>query len=188
MRITLSPRRRLGALVATLAVLITPLAAVTVAQAAPASAASCYGLNCHGHDPYLYGCTISSQKFDYYYSGRTLMATVTNDYSYACDANWAQMQLSSDAVSLGWNFMVEIEGYDTENPPFYETMCYDGPGSLSNTGERFEACPIQNNAPFKDSWTKPTWTDMMDGHLLTHADVNLYDAYGNLIVQLAANQ
>lgn len=187
MRIAHSPRRRLGGLLATLAVLITPLAAVTAAPAAPASAAGCYGLSCHGHDPYLYGCTISSQKFAYYYSGRTLMATVTNDYSYVCDANWAQMQLSSYAVSLGWNFQVMIEGYDTANPPFYETMCYAGQGSLSNTGRNFEACPNQN-APYNDSWTNPTWTDMMDGHLLTHADVNLWDANGNLIAQLAANQ
>lgn len=183
-----SSPHRLGGLLATLAALITPLAAVTVAPAAPASAAGCYGLSCHGHDPYLYGCTISSQKFSYYYSGRTLMATVTNDYSYVCDANWAQAQLSSYAVSLGWNFLVEAEGYDTESPPFYETMCYDGPGSLSNTGERFEACPNQNNPPMQDSWTNPTWTDMVDGHLLTHAIMNVWDAHGNLIVQLAANQ
>lgn len=63
---------------------------VFVAPATPASAAGCYGYSCHGHDPSLYGCTISSQKFGYYYSGRTLMATLTNEYSYNCNANWAQ--------------------------------------------------------------------------------------------------
>jgi hypothetical protein len=134
----------------------------------------------------VYGCTVSSQKFAYFYSGRTLMATLTNKYSIACHANWAQAQMSQYAVNLGWNFQVQIWTWDSQNPSQYEVMCYDGPGSYNNTGWQDENCT--HNPPYKDSWTNPTWTDMVDGADNTNATMTIYDEYGNWMGTISANQ
>lgn len=184
MQTTLNPRRRLGGLLATIAVLVTPLAAVTVASATPANAAGCYSTGCHGYDPNVKSCTVSSQKSLNFYSGRTVMATLTNKFSIACDSNWAQAQLTQYAVNLGWNFRVYIDTTDSNGQG--EAMCYDGLGSYSNTGWLVENC--FHNPAFQDNWTNATWTDMVDGTHITYSYLELYDAHGNYQGSINVNQ
>jgi hypothetical protein len=149
------------------------------APAAPASASlTCKGLSCHGHDPNVYGCVVSSQKFAYYYSGSTFMATLTNKYSIKCNANWSQAQLSPYAKSLGWNYLVGIS--TTDSAGGFESMCWNNePGSPNNTGNPVEGCPLGNGPPFPDNISVPAWTDMVDGTNVTISVMEIYDAYGN---------
>ena len=169
-----------------IAALMTVGGLAIVAPALPASASpTCYGYSCHGHDPNVYGCTVSSETFAYYYSGRTLMATLTNKYSIKCDANWVQGQLSADAVSLGWNFAIAITTTDSKGTG--EVMCWGGPGSYNNTGQLGEPC-VNLGPVYNDSSTNPAWTDMVDGTNYTKGGMALEDANGNDITYLHANQ
>jgi len=168
------------------AALIAAGGLVIVAPAMSASASpTCHGYTCHGHDPVVYGCAVSSQKFAYYYSGRTLMATLTNEYSYQCNANWVQGQLSKYAVALGWNFAITLTTSDSKG--YLESMCWSGPASDNNTGNLEEFCDPQV-PPFADSSTNPAWTDMVDGTNYTYGGMQIDDAYGNKITIIAANQ
>lgn len=147
--------------------------------ATPANAAACTFSGCAGHDPYVYGCSATSEVKAYYYTPSphpALMVTLINYYSYSCKANWSWAQLSPYAVSLGWNFKEEINTYDGGN----QLMCYPGE---NNTGSWFE-CGVQGTY----GGSSPAWTDMVSGRHIAYADVELYDAYGNNIVEFFANQ
>jgi hypothetical protein len=157
------------------------------APTAPASASpTCKGLSCHGHDPNVYGCVVSSQKSAYYYHGPVLMATLTNKYSIKCNANWSQAQLSPYAASLGWNFQVVAWTTDSANGD--EWMCWDGPNSPNNTGSPQENCPTGYGPPFPDNMSAPAWTDMVDGTHVTYSGMNIYDYYGNPAASIQVSQ
>lgn len=169
---------------ALVAVMLAVSGLAIVAQAAPANASpTCYGINCAGHDPNVYSCTVSSQVSKSYYSHQTPVVTLTNKYSIKCNANWSQAQLSQYAVNLGWNFMVVTFTNDGTN----EFMCWNGPGSPNNTGRSVEDCP-PGLPPFNDSFTSPAWTDMVYGAHITSSELDVYDAHGNPITTLQLTQ
>jgi len=86
----LNSRRRIGGLLAALAVLVTPLTAATVMTAAPASAATCSGHGCDNTDPYQTGCANGAYP---------VIKGTAPDYgvllelwwSPTCQTNWAEV-------------------------------------------------------------------------------------------------
>jgi hypothetical protein len=101
MRTTLNPRQRTGRLLAALAMLITPLAAVTVLTAGPASAATCSGSHCNYTDPQNTGCWDSSA---YIVKQETTVygSTLRLWYSGDCKTNWAQIYSPSTVTTYLW--------------------------------------------------------------------------------------
>jgi hypothetical protein len=162
--------------------------AATAKHARPIATASltCHGISCHGHDPYLYGCTASSHKSAYFYLTGTWVATVTNYYSIKCNANWTQAWLSSNAVYGGWNFGITLTTYDSQSPPQLESMCWSGPNSPNNTGGISEPC-IPQVPPYYNG-TGPAWTDMVDGTNLTFSGMSVDDAFGDVMDRFGVDQ
>jgi hypothetical protein len=100
MQTTLSPRRRLAGLLAALAVLITPLAAVTVMTAGPASA-SCTGSCLNNTDPYNTGCW-DSNAYIVKQATTSYGSTLRLWYSPDCGTNWAQIYSATTAPTYLW--------------------------------------------------------------------------------------
>jgi hypothetical protein len=132
--------------------------AVTVFPA-PALAAGCSSSGCVGHDPNYEGCDWNSVNYALYRdTDGAPIANVWNYYSYNCVANWAEASLTAAGKDRGFGLRVMIR---TASGQY---MCSPGP---DNTGQWVEAC-------YSGSYyygTDFAWTDMVDGALLTHAEV-----------------
>jgi hypothetical protein len=152
----------------TLSVLVAALvfSGVGVGEAAvPASAASCYGYSCHGHDPTAYGCSTSSIVGPVAFTLHSLpYAIVYNRYSTSCNANWASAQLTSYGIAAGFALQVDISTRDRLGKN--EFMCYPG---LSNTGNLSENC---HGVYFG---SLQAYSDMVDGTNLTYGEVCVFD-------------
>lgn len=150
---------------------------VVLGTAGGASATSiCYGYDCHGHDPVIYNCSVSSTvTVPVRYNG-TQVATLNNRYSHYCNANWGRAQLTTAGYDAHDSFLVGIFTTDSFNKS--ENMCWPGP---SNTGGFMEAC-TGTYAGLE------AYCDMVDGTHVTSAYIQVFDSSGNLIVSAFADQ
>ena len=166
---------------------------ITAMGATPAQAStSCYGYSCHGHDPVTYGCSTTNSSPPAYVvdSSGTTLATVWDDWSYGCKANWANAVLSPAAINAGDVLFVEIKTKDSQNQN--EWMCY--PGLENDSGKLTEGCaygayPGEPGIGYGGS--AGAYTDMVDGTNKTYADVTVYAPYwlgGYQIGQTAHDQ
>lgn len=146
------------------AIVLVTLVAMLVGTQVPASAATCHGYTCHGHDPSTYGCsatsTVTANAFD---SDNAIVAVIQNRYSSGCAANWARGWLTSTGVARGYKIYVEIDTTDSQG--HQEDMCYPGP---SNTGLLNEDCSSWPDGGFGGS-TTAVFSDMSDGTHVTRA-------------------
>jgi hypothetical protein len=151
------------------------LAAVTAASAAThphaGPAVSCYADTCHGHDPVIYNCSVSSTA-----SSSDANVTVWRRWSGNCDASWARAQLSAAAISNGYT--MEVAASTTNRYGQDEFMCYPGP---SNTGALNEYCTGTYGGSL------PAYTDMVDSKNLVTAIAYIYNRLGRFIDQVVVN-
>lgn len=151
-----------------------PLAAgAATVPANPANAAGCYGYSCHGLDPGVAQCAVSSKTYSYMSE-----AVVHNYYSKACNANWASAGFTQQGYNDGDSMAVVITTTDSQG--HLESMCYPGP---SNTGNLNEFCYNYNYRG-----TSPAYTDMVDGTNVTQAIAYIFDYQGNLAQVVEADQ
>ena len=143
-------------------------------SATPASAATCSGYSCAGHDPVNAGCSASSTK-----TTTGTYATVWNRYSSGCNANWARAQLTSAAFNAGDSMLIVVTTTDSRSQS--ESMCYPGP---SDTGQLNEYCYSGQYY----SGSSAAYTDMVDGTHVAQAFAYVYDAGLNLIATYEADQ
>ena len=115
--------------------------------ARPALAATCKGYTCHGRDPVIYSCAISSSQ-----SGSDDLVTLWLRQSVGCNSYWARAQLSAKAIADHYTMEVAVDSTDVKGQEEY--MCYPGPG---NTGDLREYCTGNYGGPL------PAYTDMVDG-------------------------
>jgi hypothetical protein len=163
-----------GLLAATLplGLLATTASAATVTQAHVTPSASCYGYWCHGHDPIVYNCSVSSTR-----STSDGLMTLWNRYSANCNANWGRAQLSASARNAGYTLQVGIFTVDSHGQG--EWMCYPGP---SDTGSLAEYC----NGSYGGSLV--LYSDMVDGTNLASAEAFVFNSSGQEIDYLQVDQ
>lgn len=171
-------RMRLGIKLATAVMCALPLCGAVIAVGAPsASAATCKGDTCAGHDPNVYGCGRSSSTSANAASGGHTLATLVNWYSSGCNSNWSQGTLTSYAVS---QHDTEIITIDTSDSDGYEFMCYPGP---DNTGSDTEDC-----YGYGYGGSATAWTDMVNGTDVTYSVIYVYNSSGTEIAQASTSQ
>jgi hypothetical protein len=155
---------------------------VAVAAAPGASAATCSGYTCHGHDPVKYGCSVASTKQDTIqdFSGNTV-ATIWNRYSANCNANWVRGQLTTAAARAGDSMDIYIETTDSRGNDEY--MCYPSPSN--DSGNLTEDC---GDIYFGYTGTDVAWSDMVDGSNTTDATIAIYDRNGNFVSNKTVSQ
>lgn len=147
------------------------------APPATATTTTCYGYTCHGHDPGRYGCVVTSTKVATVYQGTTPIATLENRYSYGCNANWAQAQLTSTAINWGYRITVCVDTTDSRGS--FEQMCaptaYPDSGALQEPPE-----PCGSSGPLS--------TDMVDGTDITTTTLTVFDSTCSLVAQARISQ
>jgi len=159
-----------------MSVVSTAILAATLlfATAGPAQASVCWALSCVGHDPVVYGCTVSTTTTNTVQLNGVVLATIWNRYSSNCRTNWGRGQLSQAALNLHYKMDVSITtNNDSEGE--YEGMCYPGP---SDKGTKLESCA--GYPPY--GGPLPAYTDMVDGVRETTADVAVYDSTGQHLI------
>lgn len=157
---------------------VLAVGAAVLVSAGSASAATCSGFTCHGHNPVTYGCPVSSTvTVPVDYNG-VQIATLWNRYSYDCNANWGRAQLTAAGLKDRFSFEVSITTTDSHGDQ--ELMCYPGP---NNTGQLVEACPRGQTY----SGSLAAYTDMVDGTNTTRAQVALIGD-GQVIISSPASQ
>lgn len=149
-----------------------------VASVNPTPAVSCYGYSCHGHDPYRYGCSKSSDTTAPANYQGTQVATLWNWYSVQCNANWSEGALTTAGLNAGDSIIIDISTTDSHG--YWEYMCYPGP---DDTGALLEYC---SGAHYGGAAT--AWTDMVDGTNKTVSDLYVYDRNGNQITYATTSQ
>ncbi|MFD8479467.1 hypothetical protein [Kitasatospora sp. NPDC059673] len=163
-------KRILGVLVAT-----TLATAGLLVTAPTASAAGCWASSCAGRDHGAVGCWATDVKTAYVIRDGVQLATVWNDYSSSCKANWSAAQLTQAARNAGYRLYVDIQTTDSNGAR--EFMCYPGP---DNTGSLVEACTDWPYSGYSGSGAP--WTDMIDGTNVTAARAYVFDSSGNLVM------
>jgi hypothetical protein len=148
----------------------------------PAFAASCSGGGCVGHDPYLYGCAVTSTTSATYTSGAA-QATIVNKYSFGCNANWAEASLNAAARSAGWQIQESVWDYNAAQTGTLAEACF--PSNFNNSGQSWETC---NGLYYNGSTGWPAWTDMVNGSYFTKAPMSVFNASGTFLGQVWANQ
>jgi hypothetical protein len=162
-----------------LGLMTTTAASASAARPHVAINGGCLGNNgyyCHGLDPYGQGCPISSTKTST--PSQSAYVTVWNEYSFNCDANWAQGQLTPTARAVGDSF--QLAASTTDRYGNKEFMCVPGP---SNTGALTEYCYGYNIGG-----SGVAWTDMVDGHNVADAIGYVYNAAHRLIQTVVVPQ
>lgn len=160
------------------ALLLGLCGAVAVQAPANAAGATCSGYSCVGHDPQTTysGCLNSTTHGTATASyGGIQVVTAWNYYSNDCNANWARGQLTSAAVSRGYQMQVQIGTSDTNG--YWEAMCYPGP---SDTGKAREDC-----YDYKYGGSLAAYTDMVNGTNLTKATISVFDPTGQVVLARA---
>jgi hypothetical protein len=140
-------------------------AGFAVLSAGSASAASCSGYSCHGHDPVVYGCSASSTTTANAKVNGTVVATVQNRYAGNCNANWVRGQLTQAGVNDHYWIVVDI--YTTDSHGTNEYMCYPGPNNTGNLNEYCSGSTYGGNTQF-------IYSDMVDGTNTATARVFVY--------------
>ena len=151
-----------------------------VGAAGSASAATCFGYSCHGHDPEIYGCSATTTETVPVTANGVRIATLWNRYSSGCKANWARAQLTTAGINAHDTFW--IDAYTTDSQGHKEFMCYPGP---DNSGLLIET-PDCNVPPYGGS--EILYTDMVDGTNLATADIWVFDSSGYPLVHASASQ
>lgn len=176
--------RHIRALTSKMAILAS---AVTLAAgfallgpSAGASAATCSGYTCHGHDPEIYGCTATTTiTTPVDYKG-VQVATLWNRYSSACKANWARAQLTTAGLNAHDQFWIYI--YTTDSTNHQEVMCFPGPPDNSGEMNELDLCgPTYGGSEI-------LYTDMVDGTNKTYAVIDVVNSSGGGIASGTANQ
>lgn len=157
-----------GGMAAALALGLTAGAAGTASAVTASSVradATCHETSCVGHDPVIYGCSVSNTT-----EKGNGFAAVWGEFSNNCDAKWAQGQLTPQSLQNGYTMQVAISTNDGS-----EYMCVPGP---SNTGMPKEFCNSYDGA------SSVAYTDMVDGHLAATAIVYVYNTFHHQIDQI----
>lgn len=127
-----------------------------------APAAGCWGATCAGKDPTQMGCLASIHILPYkrqeYYQGN-LIGYFSSVYSYTCNSNWNEAELTSYAVNQGWRVETRIETVDSNN--LTEVVLFPGGGSEVTYGG-------------ETGW--PTVSNMVDGTNRTTSTFYLWPA------------
>lgn len=155
-------------------------------MAGSASAATCYGASCAGHDPVIYGCSASHTVSAAAKLNGVTLATIQNRFSSGCDTNWGRAQLSPAGLQARDSIVVDVLAQDRNG--INEYMCYPGP---SNTGHLQENCYCPNLSFCPSStYGGSNWayTDMVDGKNLATARVFVYNSSGQWITQAEVSQ
>jgi hypothetical protein len=162
-----SASRRIGSgVVAAVLTLGLTTGAVTAAGPSALASVTCHGASCVGHDPRIYGCSVSHTT-----EHGNGFATVWGRFSNNCDAKWARGQLTPQSLRLH-RTMVVVIGADVDR----EFMCF--PTLFPNLGESQEPCVP--SPPFHYyGGSSIAFTDMVNGHLQANAAVVVYDANNN---------
>lgn len=177
---------RLGRLAAFTGALVIAGGFAIVGMAGSASAATCYGASCAGHDPAIYGCSVTHTVSAAAQLNGVTLATVENRYSGGCVTNWGRAQLSAAGLQAGDSIVVDVYAQDRNGVNEY--MCYPGP---SNTGQLQENCNCPNlsfcpSGTYRgSSWA---YTDMVDGDKLATARIFVYNSSGKWITQAEISQ
>jgi hypothetical protein len=142
---------------------------LTVVTAGTALAANCRENGCTTQDPYTEQCSATSSVTNGTQAEDGAVATVTNYYSYACDANWLVASENSTAVADGWSLRLNIYSYLYESASQNlgkQQACYPGKTGKSSGGDGslVETC---DGSTYNGSTGWPTWTDMVDGQYYT---------------------
>lgn len=120
---------------------VLPLGGTSTAHAAAATP-PCWGATCFGKDPYALGCAnnITEVKALDQSNGVTY-ATVWNDYSITCNANWTQGQATASATGGIYIYIQDSNGH---------RQCYPG-----------TSCPDFGSQFYTGGAI--AWTNMVDG-------------------------
>ena len=160
--------------------LLATVAGSIVASSAPAYAASCSGAGCMGMDPYNAGCSATSTRSTTYQSG-SAVATLVNEYSYSCNANWSVAYENSAAETAGWQLYTYISTYWTKTVN-HVTLSYSEFTCTPNNGKGVNSYWSGNEyiqdetctGPYGGKYGWPIWTDMVNGQYLTTATMAIY--------------
>jgi hypothetical protein len=151
-----------------------------------AMAAGCSGRGCAGHDPHAESCTAASSITKTYTSGAAV-ATVVNEYSSVCNANWTFAYENTSAQNAGWTLFLSISTTDSLSPSgAYEYMCTPGPVLETDPGSAdiVEVC----RGTYSGAAGWPMWTDMVDGTHKSYATLTVYNSAGNKIAAVSDPQ
>ena len=170
--------RHLLASTAAIALAAGALVSVSTGEAA---AAPCLGRSCAFQDPA--GCTAASSITKHYVSG-SKEATVVNEYSTLCNANWVFAYENTAAQNAGWQLALDI--WTTDSSPAREEMCVPDPVKETDTGTQdlIEIC----RGAYGGATGWPTWTDMVDGTHMTYGTMTVFDASGARLVDVSDPQ
>lgn len=149
-----------------------------VGTAAPASAAGCYGYNCHGYDMNYKGCSASGSLEAAAVDARgVVLGYVWNRYSAGCRSNWTEAELSPAAIAAGDTMSTQMQTTDSRG---YSELMED-PTTQDNRGLLHEARSGTHGAGHY-------YGDMVDGTNVTEADILIYDSRGSYITYGYADQ
>jgi hypothetical protein len=151
--------------VATVAGAMALVAGFVVLGSGSASASTCFGYSCHGHDPVVYGCSASSTTTAYASVSGTAVAEVQNRYAGNCNSNWVRGALTSAGVSRGYWIVVDVSTVDSHGTSEY--MCYPGPNNTGALNEYCSGSTYGGNTTF-------IYSDMVDGTNTATARVFVY--------------
>jgi hypothetical protein len=170
-----SPRKTIAGLGATVLATLG-----VIATAGPAAAASCSGSSCAGHDPVVYNCPVAAidkKVEDVYDQGGSWIASVSNNYSATCNANFTRGQLTTLAAEAGDSIVIEAATkFGPSEDVFY-------PSNYNNSGRASEPW----NGTYY-SGTAVAWTDMVDGTNQVWSTITVYDRNHNRIASLPVVQ
>jgi hypothetical protein len=154
---------------------VTASATVAAATAPTALTFSCHDASCHGFDPGQYGCTPPGSTV---LKANSFVA-VWNQYSFNCDANWGQAQLTPQSVAKGYSMLLVTTTTDSDN--HREHMCT--PSLQHNVGSFDEQC---DNGTYHGGGVAQT--DMVDGTNVATVCATVYSAQNIGIDEVCASQ
>lgn len=184
-----------------LAAVIISLFAFTSSKSASAHPAyvrgKCWSATCDDRDPTRMQCLTNVFYHPYKqpetYNG-VVVGYITSVYSYNCNSNWDEAELTSDATSQGWSIRTSIRVIDMittatrdlrnrGNVGIPEVVDY--PAGNATDGTTANGV-VSNNAfgllAYNGATGWPTASNMVDGTNTTHSEFMIFDGSGNRVI------
>ncbi|WP_157436511.1 hypothetical protein [Actinospica robiniae] len=156
---------------------------VTFGAPSASAAAGCSTRGCASYDPYAESCTAASSITKTYTSGAAV-ATVVNEYSSVCKANWVFAYENTSAQNAGWTLSLSISTTDSSGAS--ESMCGPSPILETDPGSAniIEVC----RGTYGGATGWPMWTDMVDGTNKSYATLKVFSSAGKTIASVSDPQ
>lgn len=163
-------------MLATISTLAVSAAGLIALSPAAALAAPCSGAGCSTQDPYALSCTAASSITRTYQSGSAI-ATIVNEYSSLCNANWVFAYENTAAQQAGWSLYLEIQtSYTANGGTITQTMCSPDPIVETDTDSADVTELCRGTYGGQNGW--PMWTDMVDGTNKAYGELEVFNSNG----------